>query len=91
MTRIYNVSYLEHLSYQPDPVESPTKAEPSRVIEQQPVDQWRSGSKVVAVVDGYAEDAIAKAKGLIEQDEDVKAGRVTEVQIVNVVLQNEAE
>lgn len=91
MTRIYNVAYLEHLSFQPDPVPQPTKKEPDRVLEQQPVDQWRSGSKIVAVVDGYAEDAISKAKGLIAQDEDMQAGRVTEVQIVNVTLQNEAE
>lgn len=88
MTRIYNVTYAVHLDYQPDPVDSPTKAEPNRQIEQERIDTWRKGSKVVAVVDGDAEAAIERAKTLIAA-EDEKG--VTEVTILGVILQNEAE
>lgn len=88
MTRIYNVTYAVHVQFQPDPVDSPTKAEPNRQIEQAAVDLWRTESKVVAVVDGYAEDAIGRAKTLIAADDEKG---VTEVAIIGVTLQNEAE
>lgn len=88
MTRVYNVTYAVHVQHQPDPVDSPTKAEPTRKIEQEALDFWRTESKVVAVVDGDAEDAIEKAKALIEAKGEKG---VSEVSILGVVLQNEAE
>ena len=88
MTRIYNVTYAVHIQYQPDPVDSPTKAEPNRKIEQAEIDLWRTESKVVAVVDGYAEDAIGRARTLIAAEAEKG---VTEVAIIGVTLQNEAE
>lgn len=90
MTRIYSVTYAEHLSFQPEAVAQPTKKDPNGTIEQAPVDVWRTGSKIVAVT-GWAEDAIDKVKALLEDSADVKEGRVVEIAIVAVSLQNEAE
>ncbi len=91
MTRIYQITYAVHLAFTPDPVEAGTKDEPNKKLKQPPVDAWRTGSRVVAVTDGWAEDAIKKLRGLLADDSDVKEGRATEVQIVAVTLQNEAE
>ena len=91
MTRIYSVTYAEHLKFQPDSVDAGSKAEPDKKLKQPPVDAWRTGSKIVAVVDGWAEAAIDKAKALLEASDDVKEGRVVEISIVAVHLQNEAE
>ena len=91
MTRIYSVTYAEHLSFQPEPVDQPSKGDPNGKLTQPAVDSWRTGSKIVAVVDGWAEDAITKAKALIAESDDVKEKRVIEVAIVAVSLQNEAE
>lgn len=88
MTRVYNVTYAVHVQHQPDPVDSPTKAEPNRKIEQEALDFWRTGSKVVAVTDGDAEDAIERTKTLIAAADEKG---VVEVSILGVVLQNEAE
>lgn len=92
MTRIYSITYAVHLAFQPDAVDAGTKTEPDRKLEQPPVDTWATRTRTVAVVDGWAEDAIKKLRGLLEEgDADVKEGRASEVQIVAVSLQSEAE
>jgi hypothetical protein len=91
MTRIYSVAYAEHLKFQPEPVSAATKKEPEKVLEQPLVDTWRTGAKTVAVVDGWAEDAIDRTRAILKATDDVKEGRVVELAIVAVALQNETE
>lgn len=78
MTRIYSVTAVERI----------------RVAQEgkEPLDTERGVTKTVAV-EGNAEDAIAKAKGLILAESKASDGKyeTTGIDIQNVVLQNVAE
>jgi hypothetical protein len=85
MTRIYAVQCVERLH---------VNAVDGDGTEGKGRDVTRSVSRIVSVT-GYAEDAIKKAKKLINETEVAKDGS-TEVKrvgvdVVTVVLQNEAE
>jgi len=90
MTRIYSVTYREHLHFQPEAMDAGTQETPNAKLEQPPVDTWRTVSRIVAV-EGYAPAAIDKTLRLAAGDEDAKEDRVSEVQIISIVLQGEAE
>jgi len=80
MTRIYSVSCLQRVRLAGDEA---TKVDPREVE--------RAVNKIVAV-EGYAEDAIAKAKALIAEEPGQDDGRtILGLDVVNVVLQNVAE
>lgn len=78
MTRIYSVTAVERI----------------RVAQQdkEPLDTERGITKTIAV-EGNAEDAIAKAKGLILAEAQASDGKyeTTGIDIQSVVLQNVAE
>ena len=90
MTRLFSVAYAEHIKFTPDPVDAGTKKDPNAKVQPESVDAWRTKQRTVAV-EGYAEDAIAKVRSLLVNEEDHQAGRISEVQIIGVTLQGEAE
>lgn len=79
MTRIYAVTAVERI----------------RVPQQdkEPLDTERGITKVVAVINGNAEDAIGKAKHLILAEAEASKGKyeTTGIDVQGVVLQNVAE
>lgn len=80
MTRIYSVACIQRVRLAGDEA---GKVEPREVE--------RSVNKIVAV-EGYAEDAIAKTRALIDEEPGQDDGReILGLDIVNVILQNVAE
>lgn len=80
MTRIYSVACLQRVRLKGDEANNTDPREVERVV-----------NKIVAVT-GYAEDAIAKARALIDEEPGQDDGReILGLDIVNVVLQNTAE
>lgn len=85
MLRVYSVACLERLRF--DPVDGDGTDGKGR-------ETARTMTKIVGVA-GYAEDAIKKAKKLINESDVAKDGSTNVkrvgIDVVNVTLQNEAE
>lgn len=77
MTRIYSVSCLQRVRIKSD--DGTTN------------DAERQVNKIVAVEDGYAEDAIARVKALLDEEAPQADREILGLDVVNAVLQNVAE